>query len=345
MNMQTIEMLQLLTQSTGVSGAEEQAVACAANLVKDLGETYVTPLGSLVCKVKTAGPEKPHIMLNAHIDEIGMIVTRIDKKGFLKVSRVGGIDRRMVLSSPVVVHTENGDFRGVVGSTPPHLQQGKERKNPTLDEIYLDMGFDNKEEAQANIPLGSIVSFEGPMANLKNGLVCGKAMDDRCCCVSMIQACKMLKEMDTDCSITLMLSAMEETGGEGAQTAAFGIDPTHSIVMDVTFASAPDMSKEKYPELANGPTISCGGAQDSKMFRQLLETAKEHNIPYTLEASGGNGVSGTDAAGIVNRRAGIRTAIIGLPLRNMHTPVEVISVEALDHAANLVANFVAKYIR
>ena len=99
MNMQTIEMLQLLTQSTGVSGAEEQAVACAANLVKDLGETYVTPLGSLVCKVKTAGPEKPHIMLNAHIDEIGMIVTRIDKKGFLKVSRVGGIDRRMVLSS------------------------------------------------------------------------------------------------------------------------------------------------------------------------------------------------------------------------------------------------------
>lgn len=342
--MQTTEMLQLLTQSTGVSGAEDQAIACAKELVKDLGETYVTPLNSLVCKVKTAGPDKPHIMLNAHIDEIGMIVTRIDKKGFLKVSQVGGVDRRMILSSPVVVHTDNGDFRGVVGCIPPHLQQG-ERKNPTLNEVYLDMGFDSQEEAQANIPLGSIVSFEGPMTYLKNGLVCGKAMDDRCCCVAMIQACKMLKDMDTDCSITLMLSSMEETGGQGAQTAAFGVNPTHSIVMDVTFASAPDMSKEKFAELSNGPTISCGGAQDNTMFRQLLQTAKKHNIPYTLEPSGGNGVSGTDAAGIVNRRSGIRTSVIGLPLRNMHTPVEVISAQALDHAASLVANFVAEYIR
>lgn len=342
--METLELLKTLTEVHGVSGVEDQALATASDLVKDLGEVSITPLKSLICKVKTADPSKPHIMLNAHIDEIGMIATGIDKHGFVKIARVGGIDRRMILSTPVIAHSEAGDFHGVVGCTPPHLAKG-ERKNPTLDEVYIDFGFDSKEEAEQNIPLGTIISFESKLTELKNGFVAGKSMDDRCCCVSMIQACRMLKEMDTDCSITLMLSSMEETGGEGAQTATFGLNPTHAIVMDVTFASAPDMPKDKYPGLGEGPTITCGGAKDQQMFRQMLETAKKYNIPYTFEASGGNGVSGTDAAGVVNRRSGVRTAIIGMPLRNMHTPIEVVSLADLDHAAELVAHFVADHIR
>ena len=342
--METFQLLKTLTQVDGVSGAEDKVVDVVSGLLRDLGEVYVTPLNSVVCKVKTADPSKPHIMLNAHIDEIGMIVTGVDKNGFARIARVGGIDRRMILSSPVVAHAEEGDFFGVVGFIPPALETG-DRKNPALDQVFIDFGFDSKEETLSHIPLGTTVSFEGPLTELKNGRVSSKAMDDRCCCASMIQACHMLKEMDTDCSITLMLSSMEETGGEGAATAAYGVNPTHAVVVDVTFASAPDMSKEKFAPIDNGPTIACGGAQDSLMCRQLIETAKTHNIPYTMEPSGGDGVSGTDASGIVDRRGGIRTTVIGLPLRNMHTPVEVISVADLDNAAALVAHFVADHIR
>ena len=341
--METIELLNALTQASGVSGDEDQVLSVAAELVKDLGETSISTLKSLICKVKVADPSKPHIMLNAHIDEIGMIVTGIDSKGFAKIARVGGIDRRMIMSTPVIAHTEEGEFYGVVGSTPPHLQKG-EKKNPTLDEVYVDFGFDSKEETEKHIPLGTILTFEGELVQLKNGLAASKAMDDRCCCVSLIQACRMLKDMDTDCSITLMLSSMEEVGGQGAQTATYGINPTHAIVMDVTFGSAPDMSKEKFAPIG-GCTLSGSGAQDSIMAKQLMATAKKHNIPFSLEPSGGNGVSGTDAAGVVNRRSGVRTVVIGMPLRNMHTPVEVLSVADLDSSAKLIAEFVAEYIR
>lgn len=342
--METIEILRKLTQATGVSGEEENVLEVARELVEDLGETSISTLKSLICKVKTADASKPHIMLNAHIDEIGMIVTGIDSKGFAKIARVGGIDRRMIMSTPVIAHTEEGDFYGVVGSVPPHLQKG-DKKNPTLDEVYIDFGFDSKEETEKHIPLGTIISFEGELVELKNGLAASKAMDDRCCCAALIQACRMLKDMDTDCSITLMLSSMEEVGGQGAQTATFGINPTHAIVMDVTFASAPDMSKEKFAPIGGGATLSGSGAQDSLMAKQLMATAKKHNIPFTLEPSGGNGVSGTDAAGVVNRRSGVRTTVIGMPLRNMHTPVEVLSVADLDSSAKLIAEYVAEYIR
>ena len=194
--METLELLNALTQATGVSGEEEHVLSVASELVKDLGETSISTLKSLICKVKIADPSKPHIMLNAHIDEIGMIVTGIDKNGFAKIARVGGIDRRMIMSSPVIAHTEEGDFYGVVGSVPPHLQKG-EKKNPTLDEVYIDFGFDSKEETEKHIPLGTILTFEGEMVQLKNGLAASKAMDDRCCCVSLIQACRLLKNMDT----------------------------------------------------------------------------------------------------------------------------------------------------
>ena len=342
--METFELLTALTQATGVSGEEDHVLSVAAELVKDLGETSISTLKSLICKVKVADPSKPHIMLNAHIDEIGMLVRGIDKNGFAKIARVGGIDRRMIMSSPVIAHTEEGEFYGVVGSTPPHLIKG-EKKNPTLDEVYVDFGFDSKEECENHIPIGTILTFEGEMVELKNGLAASKAMDDRCCCASLIQACRLLKDMDTDCSITLMLSSMEEVGGQGAQTATYGIDPTHAIVMDVTFGSAPDMSKEKFAPIGGGPTLSGNGAQDSIMAKQLMATAKKHNLPFSLEPSGGNGVSGTDAAGVVNRRAGVRTVVMGLPLRNMHTPVEVLSVADLDNSAKLIAEFVAEYIR
>lgn len=345
--METMELLKRLTQAPGVSGEEDGAVEAAAQILRELelGEVQVTPLKSVLCTVKTAGPHKPHILLDAHIDEIGMIVTGVDSKGFAKVARVGGIDRRMVLSSTVIAHSPDGqDYVGVVGSASASQKKNSD-KNPTLEEIFVDFGFDSKEETLKHIPLGTVISFEGELLPLRGGYAVSKAMDDRCCCASLIQACCLLKEMDTDCTITLLLSSMEEVGGQGAKTGTFAVAPTHSIVMDVTFASAPDMSKEKFAPLGGGPTLSTSGAQDSVMARQLMDCAKKHDIPYSLEPSGGDGVSGTNASAVVVSAAGVRTVVLGLPLRNMHTPVELLSVADLDHSARLIAEFVAEYIR
>ena len=143
--MQTIEMLKSLCQANGVSGAEENALAVAEQLCEGLGACHRTVHKSLVCQVMPPQQGRPHLLLDAHIDEIGLVVTYIEEGGFLRVGQAGGVDRRLVMGSPVVVHAKNGDIPGVVGSVPPHIQSG-EKKNPQIDEIWIDTGLDEKED-------------------------------------------------------------------------------------------------------------------------------------------------------------------------------------------------------
>ena len=141
--MQTIEMLKSLCQANGVSGAEENALAVAEQLCEGLGACHRTVHKSLVCQVMPPQQGRPHLLLDAHIDEIGLVVTYIEEGGFLRVGQAGGVDRRLVMGSPVVVHAKSGDIPGVVGSVPPHIQSG-EKKNPQIDEIWIDTGLDEK---------------------------------------------------------------------------------------------------------------------------------------------------------------------------------------------------------
>ena len=188
--MQTIEMLKSLCQANGVSGAEENALAVAEQLCEGLGACHRTVHKSLVCQVMPPQQGRPHLLLDAHIDEIGLVVTYIEEGGFLRVGQAGGVDRRLVMGSPVVVHAKSGDIPGVVGSVPPHIQSG-EKKNPQIDEIWIDTGLDEKE-VREQIDLGDSISFVGPFTQLLGGLVSSKAFDDRCCCVAVIQAAQLI---------------------------------------------------------------------------------------------------------------------------------------------------------
>ena len=183
--MQTIQMLRQLTQVDGVAGGEDRALAVAQEICENLGECSRTIQKSLVCQVMPPQEGRPHLLLDAHIDEIGLTVTHIEDNGFLRVGQAGGVDRRLLMASQVVVHTAQGDLPGVVGSVPPHIQSG-EKKNPTVDEIWIDVGMDG-QQAKEKIDLGSKISFVGPFTEMAGGLVSSKAFDDRCCCVAIIK--------------------------------------------------------------------------------------------------------------------------------------------------------------
>lgn len=346
--METIQMLKTLCQANGVAGGEEKALEAAEEICKGLGKCSRTVHKSLVCEVMPAQEGRPHLLLDAHIDEIGLTVTHIEDNGFLRVAQCGGVDRRLVMASPVVVHSEKGDFPGVIGSVPPHIQSG-ETKNPKIDEIWVDVGMDG-DEAKANIELGDKLSFVGPFTEMENSLISSKAHDDRCCCVAIIKAAEQIKAYWEQhnlepIGLSVLLSSQEETGGLGAQTASFAANPTQAIVVDVTFGTTPEIADRHCGDLNKGAMIGMGATLSRRMARKLIEVGKEQDIPYQVEVMGG-GHTGTNADGIVKVGAGIETCCVSIPLRYMHTPIETISVQDVDNTAKLIAAYaVSEYTR
>ncbi|MEM1485146.1 M20/M25/M40 family metallo-hydrolase [Oscillospiraceae bacterium PP1C4] len=334
--MSTAKMILKLSEASGISGMETGAVEAAKNMLAGLGECSVTALGSLLCKVKSASPDKPHIMLTAHIDEIGLIVTYIDDDGFLRVGNCGGIDRSMLLAAQVIVHTADGTLSGVVCTIPPHLNPD-DTKVPKVEDIYIDVGMD-AAAAREKIALGDRVSFVSEAQEMLGGKVCAKSIDDRGGCVSVILAAKQLAQAKLDCSVTVALTSMEEVGGQGAKTAAYQLMPAHAIAVDVSYGHTPDAARHKCGVVGEGPMLGISPILDNGMFAQMKASAKRHEIPYQLEVMGGN--TGTDADEIATTGAGVRCALLSIPLRYMHTPIEIVAVSDVEAVANLIAAYV-----
>lgn len=334
--METIKLLETLCQSYGVAGEESSAVASAAKICQDLGEITYTPHGSLICQVSKPKPGGAHIVLDGHIDEIGLIITSVESNGFLRFNRCGGSDRRLIMASPVVIHTADGEeIPGVIGSTPPHLQTG-EQKNLTFDQAYIDAGLTEEQANEKNL-IGCRASFVGDFHQLQGGLVTSKALDDRCGCAAVIMAAELIKKSGCNAGVTILLSSMEETGGTGAATASYTIHPTHAIAVDVTFAKSPGLEKYHLGDLKKGPMIGKGPMLDNSMFTGLVACAKKENIPYQIEVL--NGHTGTNADNMALARDGVRISTVSIPQRYMHSPIEVISVEDVENTARLLAAY------
>ena len=330
--MNTGELLLELSAINGVSGTEGSVVNYLKELLAGRGELEVTALGSLLCHVKPPKVNGKHILLDAHIDEIGMVVTHIAENGFLRVANCGGVDRRLLAASPVIIHTSKGNLDAVICSIPPHLQGSEEKKNPRVDEIYIDTGF-SYEECVGRIKLGDRVTLRSYPTALLNGNVSGKALDNRAGCAVLIKALEKLA--DINCGLTLMFSSLEETGGQGACTGAYGINPTHAIVTDVSFAHTPDSPREKCGILGEGPMIGIAPLLNRNLSEKLRELAEEKNIPYQIEVMGST--TGTNADSVSTIRGGVKTALISIPLRYMHTPIEIVSPDDIENTAALMA--------
>lgn len=335
--METKKLLKLLCEAHGVSGREGGAAEIALGILKDFGECEISPLGSVVCRVRPAKDGEPHIMLDAHIDEIGLIVTAILNDGFIKVAACGGVDRRLLSACQMTIHGEN-PVKAVVCSVPPHLREDDGKKKvQKIEEFSLDAGL-SQERARELVRVGDRVTPDVEFCELKNGLVSGRALDDRAGCAAVVLAAERLKKINPVCGISVVLSTQEEVGGCGAKTAAYSLNPSHAIAVDVSFGSAPGVPKHRTAALGSGPMIGIAPILSGEMGQALFECAKKNSIPHTPEPMGGR--TGTNADEIAVSRGGVKTAMLSIPQRNMHSPVEVVAVADVENTARLIAEYI-----
>ncbi|MEM2281514.1 MAG: M42 family metallopeptidase [Candidatus Bathyarchaeia archaeon] len=335
--MTIVEMLEKLSNACGVAGREEEVRRIMRDLLEPVvDEVYEDKLGNVI-GVRRGEKDAPKVMLAAHLDEIGLFVKTISEDGFLQFTKIGGIDDRVLLAQRVLVHTEKGPLHGVIGSKPPHIQKEEERKKVlTYDELFIDIGAGNREEAKRmGVKIGDPVSFDVKFARIGDDVTMGKAFDDRVGCTVMIEALKMVKE--TECTIYAVGTVQEEVGLRGATVAAFGIYPDVGIALDVTVAGdVPGVKEVEAPmKMRKGPAIEVadmGLITHPKVLRLLVEAAEENNIPYQLET----GLPGsTDAARIALTREGVPSGVISVPTRYIHSPTSMVSLKDLENAVKL----------
>ncbi|MCD6147457.1 MAG: M42 family metallopeptidase [Thermoplasmata archaeon] len=333
------ELLKKLSNTHGISGYEDDVRKVVKEEMEELvDEIKVDAMGNLIA-IKNGG--KPSIMIAAHMDEIGLMVKYIDKKGFINFVKFGGWFDQTLLNNRVVLHTEKGNFYGVIGSKPPHLMDAEDRKKTVkAEDMFIDVGIkDRKEAEELGIRPGTPITLDREFRELQGSRVTGKAMDNRAGVAMMIEALKITK---TDATVYAVGTVQEEVGLKGAKTSAFGLNPDVGIVSETAIPGDYPGMKEKDSsiKLGDGPVLTITDASgrgliaSPAIIKWLEETAKEKNIPYQMDVSSGGT---TDATAIHLTRAGIPCGVLSVPTRYMHSGVEVIDINDLKKGAELMA--------
>lgn len=351
MREQSLEFLRELMEAPSPSGYEQPAQAVVRAYAAGFADEIVTDvMGNVIASRNAAG--SPRVMLAGHVDEIGLIVTYIDESGFVTFKGVGGWDTTVLVGQPVTIHTGEGPIPGVVGRKPIHLLSASERGKPvSMDQMFIDIGVEvtdrdnkkNKAKPSGAVQIGDPITVGGGLTPLQGDLVAGRCFDDKAGTFVVIEALRLLSRRKLAAGVFAVSTTQEEIGLRGAQTSCFGVEPKVGIAVDVTFASdTPGDSKKATSDvkLGGGPAIVRGANINPKLYTRLIEAAEAKNIPYQLEAAPGG--TGTDANAMQLSRAGVATALIGVPLRYMHTPVEVLCLRDLENTAKLLAEVIAR---
>lgn len=319
------------------SGFEAEAAQAAVSLLQPwMDEVSIDRMGNVVGIRRCGKKSPPKLLLDAHLDEIGFIVTG-HEEGFLRFDDLGGVDPRMLPDREVLIMAES-PICGVVACMPPHVQSKEEMdRSQPINELFIDVGL-SQEEAQCLIPIGTPAVFQGGCMPLGSDVLSGKSLDDRSCFAILVDTVEQLKNVELDVDLYVLGSTQEETHSTGAITAAYGIMPDMCVAVDVTHGDSPDASKEDTFTLGGGPVIGMGPNCTGWMTHRMTEKAKELGIKFQLEVMAGN--TGTNGWPIQISRDGIATAILSLPLRYMHTPVEAVSRSDLADTAKLLTAFI-----
>lgn len=336
--MDIAKVLEELCGVGGVSGGETAAHETALRLLREYApDAAADKFGNIIGYVNNDEGEsnKPLLLLDAHIDRIGMIVTHIDDDGFLKVGGMG-MDRRTLLAQSVTVFGKE-KLRGVVSTLPPHVAEDK-KKAPKISDISIDVGM-TKEQAEKVISPGDLVILDGEFSRLAGTRVCSPATDDRAGAAAVLYALDLLKdEHKLPFRIAAVFAAQEEVGGRGTAIASYNVNPDYAIAVDVSFAVSSGVSSSEAGKLGKGGMIGIAASLSRRLSERLISIAKEKNIPYQLEAMTGS--TGTDADDITVSRGGVVTGLISVPQRYMHTPCEVLDTEDIKAVGRLIAEFV-----
>lgn len=275
------------------------------------------------------------LMLEAHIDEVGFVVTDIDEDGFLTVKNCGGIDLRALPSRTVVIHGKE-KVTGVFCATPPHLGGVKEYDDISVLKIDTLLG----EKAKDIIAVGDLVTFNQKAVDLHGSRVTGKSLDNRAGVACLLLLAEKLSNKKLPFNVVFAFTDAEELGCRGAKTAAFSISPDEAIVLDVSFADAPDVPNNDCGKLSGGAMIGMSPILDKGISKTLISIAKENNMPYQTEVMGGR--TGTNSDVISISKSGVKTGLVSIPLRNMHTDVEIIDIKDIESVCDLLFKYILK---
>lgn len=326
-----------LCSESAPSGREELLLSLERIVTPLADKTYRDSSGNLIA-VKYCGiAGAPKIMIDAHADEIGLVVTHIDEQGFIHFANHAGVDDKVLPAATVTVLGKRA-LTGVVATLPPHLLKDADTdKAIKAKDMVIDVGYDEKTVKQL-VNIGDLITLRSGCSDLLNNLVMGKSFDNRASCAVVAEVMHLLRRVRPRFDVYAVFSAGEEFGGYGAKTAAFNIEPDEALVLDVTFGESPFTNSEKGKKLGDGAAIGMSPILDSHITQTLITSARSRGIPYQLEIM--NGKTGTNADGIVTTRAGVPTALISIPLRYMHSAGEVVSLEDMKTASQLVLNYV-----
>jgi putative aminopeptidase FrvX len=335
------DVLRKLLTAPGPSGYEQAAAAVFRDAASAFAEVTHDSIGSTVARVPGTG-DGPSVAVVGHVDEIGLIVHHIDDDGFLWFGGVGGWDPVVLVGQRVEIATREGAVPGVVGKKPIHLLEPEDRKKaPELKHLHIDIGARDGDQARGMVRIGDVAVIAGEPIELPNDRYASRSMDNRIGCFVALEAARLVAEAGGApgdvyaCAVT-----QEEITFGGANTTAYSLRPDIAIAVDVTFETKPPGHDEKEigrHHFGSGPVITRGSTLNPQVFEWLHEAGEAEGIPFTLSAS--SRATWTDADAFHASRAGIPTGLVSVPLRYMHSPVEVVQLDDVDNAAKLIAAF------
>lgn len=347
MNIESIKTLQeKLSSLIGVSGYEDDVSKFILNLIKEeqlADKAWIDQLGNVLAIVNGEKNED-RILFDAHIDEIGFMISHIDRDGFLRFAPIGGWDVRILLGQSVIIRSNTGKlYNGIIGSKPPHLTTASERKKLVeIKDMYIDIGMFSKEEVEREgIKMGTTGTLSCPFLDFPNNMVRGKAFDDRTGCNVLIQIMRLLKEKPVNDTILFNFAVQEEIGGRGAITGAFTLKPTIAIAIEnTTAADVPDIKDHVIPAfIGKGPAITIADISvicSPKVNERLIKNAELAKVPYQMKKPL---YGGTDAGKIHISREGVPSSVVSVPCRYIHSPTSLLKLEDILHTIELLDVF------
>lgn len=336
----SMDLMKELSLTPGISGFEEKIADIIERELKDSVDSIEKDnMGNIIATKKGENKKAPTIMLASHMDEIGLMVRYIDDKGYIKFSKIGGINDQMLMNQTVVIHAENGDHVGVIGSKPPHVTKPAERnKVVPSEEMFIDIGAKDKEDAESMVRVGDPITFKSWYEEFPNDLIMGKALDNRVGCYVMMD---VLKRVNTRATVYGVGTVQEEVGLKGAKTSSYRLNPDMAIALDVTLSGDhPGIKPDEAPAvIGEGPAIILIDASGRGIITQksikdmLIKAGDEKEIKYQLEVSDGGT---TDGTAIHLTREGIPTGVLSVPTRYIHTTVSVCSKKDIESTIDLI---------
>ncbi len=346
MEQQYYDLLKEMSQTPSPSGFEQPIQRVIRRVQTGVADEVRTDvMGNVISRLDGQGDNRPKVMLAGHCDEIGFMIKYIDEEGFIYFAPIGGVDAHLVPGQRVHIHSANGPILGVVGKKPIHLMDPKDRETVVkFKDQFIDIGCANQEAALELVAIGDPMTFVPSLERLQGELVTSRAFDDKMGAFIVTRVLQEVKQRGiAPADLYSVTTVQEEIGLRGASASVYGVNPDVGIAVDVGFSSDfPGLNKTELGDLrvGGGPIIARGANINPVLFDLLVSTAKEEGIPYQIV--GMPRATGTDANVMQLSRGGIAAALISVPLRYMHSPVEVLSLEDLEATIALLAAVIYK---